>query len=553
MIDARLLTTERLETDVCIVGAGPAGITLARELIGQGIDVLLLESGGREFDPEIQSLADGHVTGDSVVRPVTACHRQLGGTANTWHINIREGELGLRLAPFDEIDFEQRDWVPNSGWPFNRNHLTPYYERAQTVCKAGPFRYDADNWEGDQRRRLPLNGQILETQTFQFSPSAVFHAQYLAELEAAPNIKIVTHATAVELITVDAGSAVNEVRVACLTGKQFHVAAKMFVLACGAFENARLLLMSNRQRSAGLGNEHDVVGRYYHDHPEVISGYLVPHDQAFFNNIALYDIREINNTPVMGFLRLTRDTLVQEKLLNSCTMLFPRLSRRGIEAIEAARYLRNNLMTSPKEAPRKLLQTAKGLDVIARAIYYSQAKKQSLHPYLSHDGWRDTLDNGKIYQRIEVRHGIEQSPSPDNRVSLSGDRDALGARKLELHSRLQRSDAEQFARSINLIAAELGNSGLGEFQPELNDEGLPEPIRPIGSHHLMGTTRMQNDPRKGVVDAQCRVHGISNLFVAGSSTFPTGGYANPTLTIIAMSLRLADFVKSRFHHHAYSA
>lgn len=544
-IDARLLSTDRLETDICIVGSGPAGITLARELIGHDMDVLLLESGGPEFDHEVQSLADGHVSDESLVRPEAACHRQLGGGANVWNVKFRQGELGLRLAPFDDIDFEQRDWVPNSGWPFDRNHLIPYYDRAQVVCKAGPFRYSAAHWEGGRRRRLPLNDQILETATFQFGPAAVFHTQYLAELEGAPNVKVVSHASAVEMRTVDAGTAVNELRAACLTGKRFRVAAKVFVLACGAFENARLLLMSDRQQPAGLGNTHDVVGRYYHDHPEVLSGYFVPNDRSFFNDIALYDMRAIHNTTIMGFLRIARNTLVRERLLNSSTLLLPRLTRRGIEAIEAARSLRASLMARPKDAPRKLLKAAKGLDVIARAIYYSTAKKQSLHPYLAHDGWRDTLDNGKIYHQLEVRHGLEQAPSPDNRVMLSDDHDALGARKLNLHSGWKRSDAEHFARSIKVIAAELRDSGLGEFHPECNGDGLPEPIRPIGSHHLMGTTRMHDNPRKGVVDAQCRVHGIGNLFVAGGSTFPTGGYANPTLTIVAMSVRLADFLKSR--------
>lgn len=552
-IDARVMAAERLETDICIVGSGPAGVTLARELIGKGMKVLLLESGGALFDPEIQALADGQISGGPIVRPITASHRQLGGAANIWNVHFRDNDVGLRLAPLDRIDFEQRDWVSNSGWPFDYHHLAPYYERAQAVAKSGPFRYDGAAWDGNQRRRLPLDEQIFDSQVFQFGPASVFHTQYLEELKAAPNVEIISHATAVELRTNGAGLVVDELRAACLTGKNFSVAAKMYVLACGAFQNARLLLLSNRQQTAGLGNAHDVVGRYYHDHPEVISGYFVPYDQNFFNKIAFYDIRSINNTAVMGFLRMSDDILRRQRLLNSSTMLFPRISQRGVDAIQGARYIRDKIKLDPLGATREIWKIAKGLDVIGRAIYYAKAKNQTLHPYLARDGWRDATDNGRIFQRIEVRHGLEQTPAASNRVTLSAERDALGANKLHVHSCWQRSDAEQFARYIELLGRELKTSGHGVLQPLVDADGLPVPVTPIGSHHLMGTTRMHDDPRKGVVDAHCRVHGIDNLFMAGGSVFPTGGYANPTLTIVALSLRLSDFIVSKYRRETRGA
>ena len=140
-------------------------------------------------------------------------------------------------------------------------------------------------------------------------------------------------------------------------------------------------------------------------------------------------------------------------------------------------------------------------------------------------------------------HLIEQSPDPENRVGLSLERDALGCQKLQVHWRWHRDDAENFTRSVNLFAEELTRTGLGTCRTKLNTQGLVDIITPAGSHHLMGTTRMHDDPKQGVVDANGRVHGIENLYIAGSSTFPTGGYANPTLTIVAMSLRLADTIK----------
>ena len=551
--DARVMAPDRLETDICIVGSGPAGVTLARELIDKGMKILLLESGGAAFDPEVQALADGHISGGPIVRPIIANRRQLGGGANLWNVNFRDDDIGLRLAPFDKIDFEQRHWVPDSGWPFDHHHLAPYYERAQVVTQAGPFRYQGAAWEGNQRRQLPLDDQVFKSQVFQFGPAAAFHNQYLNELKAAQNIEVICHATAVELRTNASGLRVEELRVACLNGKTFSVAAKMFVLACGAFENARLLLLSNGQQAAGLGNAHDVVGRYYHDHPEVISGHFVPYDQNFFNTIAFYDIRSIDSKAVMGFLRLSDGILRRERLLNASTILLPRISQRGVDAIQGARHIRDKIKSDPLGATREIWKVVRGLDVIGRAIYYAKAKNQTLHPHLARDGWRDASDNGRIFQRLEVRHGLEQTPLASNRVTLSAERDALGANKLHLHSSWQKMDAVQFARYIKLLATALKTSGLGELQPILDGDGLPEPVTPIGSHHMMGTTRMHNDPRKGVVDVNCCVHGIDNLFMAGGSVFPTGGYANPTLTIVAMSLRLSDFIISKYRRETISA
>jgi choline dehydrogenase-like flavoprotein len=142
-----------------------------------------------------------------------------------------------------------------------------------------------------------------------------------------------------------------------------------------------------------------------------------------------------------------------------------------------------------------------------------------------------------------VLHLLEQSPDPDNRIVLSRDRDALGCHKLELHWRWSRNDAERIVRAQHIFARELQRSGLGTWHVEADEEGLPKIGRPTGSAHLMGITRMHHNPKYGVVDANCCVRSIHNLFVAGSSTFPTGGYANPTLTIVAMALRLADFIK----------
>lgn len=553
IIDSRYLQTEQIETDVCIIGAGPAGISVASEFMGQNIAVSLIESGGFEFDAATQKLSAGKTCGDPLLQPIDINRRQFGGNSNIWIIKIKGKRLGLRYVPFDEIDFEKRDWIPNSGWPFKRDHLEPYYERAQVVCQAGRFVYEPKYWENDQYQPFVLDKDILETGLFQFGAADVFHTQYREKLQAAKNIKVYTYANAVEIIANESVTVANKVRLASLSGKQFLVSAKIFILASGGFENARLLLMSNQQQQEGLGNQHDVVGRYYHDHPQAIGNYFIPQDRSLVNRSAFYDLLEVKGTPLQGFLRLSPRILEGERLLNSNTMLFPRPNVRKTKAVTSFKHLGETSLdiirgaTPPKELlekfPRNFLNILMGMDYITQAIYFAITKQQSLLPNLGSGGWSKLADNRGRFERFEFMHLIEQSPRADNRVRLSDERDVLGCQKLKVDWRWHEDDAKSFGRSLKLIAKELSKIGMGELQLNLNEQGLPQIVRPTGSHHLMGTTRMHNNPQQGVVDADCQVHGISNLFIAGSSTFPTGGYANPTLTIVAMALRLADFVR----------
>ncbi|RZM82185.1 GMC oxidoreductase [Leptolyngbya iicbica] len=562
--DFRSLPIEHIETDICIVGAGPAGISLAREFIGHSLEVALLESGGIDADPDIQMLADGKNVGHAMP-PMEVCKRQLGGNSNVWSIKIRpeQNQIGVRYVPYDEVDFEKRDWIPNSGWPFERSHLLPYYERAQQVCQLGDFAYTPDVWEGNDAPRLSVDASTVETGMFQFGPAKTFYADYRAELESARNVNIYTYATVVDIRVNDAGKAATAVKIAAPGGKEAWVTAKVFVLAGGGFQNARLLLAANQQHPAGLGNQYDVVGRYYHDHPQAVGGYFVPRNPQLLNRTALYDLRQVNGVPVMGFLRLSRAVQEREQLLNNNAILFPRPSQREADAVSSFKYLlqqmfgSNNWVMDPRAKtgfssllrrfPEKplthLTNVAWGFDYVLKAAYLAKTQKQSMLPNLGRGGWSEVPDNHRRFRQFEVMHLLEQSPDPDNRIVLSRDRDALGCQKLELHWSWSRDDAAQVIRAQRILAEELKRSGLGTFRVELDEAGLPKIGRPTGSAHLMGTTRMHDNPRYGVVDANCCVHGLHNLFVAGSSTFPTGGYANPTLTIVAMALRLGDFIK----------
>lgn len=554
-IDTRELAVKELDCDLCIIGAGPAGISLAREFIGQGVRVALVESGGLHYDRHVQALAGGPTFG--AIKPsIEVNRRQFGGNANLWCVGLGPAEKGLRHAMMDAIDFQERPWVRHSGWPIGREEIMPHYERAQQVCGGGVFGYAPEPWEDEHARQLPLQSQGLETGMFHFSPFEVFTNRYRQQLFDAPNITIYTHATATELLPRESQTAVGRV---CLSGpgqRPWQLRAKTVVLAAGGYENARLLLGSRGPDGRTLGNAHDLVGRYYHDHLQGRSGYLIPSDTRLLEQLALYDLRLRRGAYVMGYLKLSAHLQAQEQVMNLNCFLFPRPDERRSRAIDAFNTLRGHRLlrqrpdeVAPALGMKKTLaclwQAGCGLDYVAAMAWRAATGRQSSAYGLGHGGWSQLDQPGKRFSRLELWHSIEQSPHPLNRVSLGPRRDALGCAELELHWHWQQEDIEQTLKAQSLFARALEGAGLGRVERVLQADGSPHLERPVGSHHLMGTTRMHADPRQGVVDVNCKVHGVDNLYIAGSSVFPTGGYANPTLTLVALALRLADRLKAQ--------
>ena len=192
-VDARSVPTKTVvECDICIIGAGAAGLTLAREFSGQEFRVCLLESGGLEFDAATQSLYQGKNAGPLQIELDTERIRYFGGTTNLW---------GGYCRPLDEEDFEERDWVPNSGWPFRRAELEPYYERAHRLCQLGPFNYNIDAWNSDDKNcSSPFNTGRLVTKFFQLVPTEPddlrrFGRVYRDDIRSSPNTVSYTHLT----------------------------------------------------------------------------------------------------------------------------------------------------------------------------------------------------------------------------------------------------------------------------------------------------------------------------------------------------------------------
>ncbi|MBK5288073.1 MAG: GMC family oxidoreductase [Acidimicrobiia bacterium] len=494
--DARSVPRDStMEADVVIVGAGAAGITLARALSDTNLRVLLLESGGLEEEAKTDDLRHGLDSGEPY--PVDFCRlRFFGGTTNHW---------GGWCRPLDPWVFSRRPWVDDQGWPIDRTTLDPYYEQAAGVVELPTeptgWQWGWDYWRQELKDEgVPplLDGDVVEGAMFRLSPPTRFGTRYRADLKRAERVVTLLHANALELETNDSAQLVTGVRVGTLSGNRFRVTGRIVVVAVGGLDVPRLLLLSDTTRPKGLGNDHDLVGRYFMDHREgsVGTAEIATLPTAFLGGkLSLFASRR-------ALMALTPEVLEREQLLAVAV---------GIDD------------TTKGVAPlvdKATGVTAAQVGTVQRALY-----------------------GGKSHA-VDVFIRAEPKPNRSSRVVLGDERDALGQRRLDLRYTRSASDDASIRRTLEILAQELGRTGEGQLRiaPEYTEQ--VDNAFLVGCH-LMGTTRMADDPTRGVVDRDLKVHGIDNLYIASSSVFPTVGFSNPTLTIVALTLRLRDEIVAR--------
>lgn len=529
------------QTDLCIIGAGAAGISIALEFLSKSYNVILLESGGLRSDPMTQSLYDGKNVGLSYDRLNEARSRYFGGSTNCW---------GGHCRPLDSLDFEKRDGVPNSGWPFGKEELDRYYERSHSLLKLGPFEYDEDKWSQkmakDDLFLFPLDRKCLHNVISQINPQAKFGDIYRARLSEANNIKVMLFSNATEIQTNDTATHVTGVRVKTLNGKRFTISARIIVLAAGGIENARLLLLSNQIQKTGLGNGRDLVGRYFMDHPRIrwdivrinaqrrhrrlYDATMVPSHAAYFSGEA----------HISAHVAPTSECQRKLSIPNSRTYLEARYTSGMSKAYLAVRAISRQV--------KGRARFGYPFGEIARAIVRAVPTIVVNAPQAIIGILDVRLNPGFVKRDFALETVIEPIPNYDSRVTLSSARDQLGLNKVEVDWQLTDRDKLHFILLRKLLIEEMTRQGVLEFTKEPADPAEIWPKNIVGCWHHMGTTRMDSDPTKGVVDANCRVHGISNLFVAGSSVFPTVGSDMPTITIVALALRLARELKANLGH-----
>jgi choline dehydrogenase-like flavoprotein len=426
-----------------------------------------------------------------------------GGTTGHW--------AGF-CSPLDPIDFEKRDWVPHSGWPITRADLDPYYARAHKNLDLGPYEYRDAYWKEKDPTTdsLPLNQAVVFNKMWQFSPPTRFGTKYKDTIVQASNIHLYTYANVTNIDANEHASTIKQVTVKNFAGKTHTVKAKHFVLACCSIQNARLLLASNKQASKGLGNDNDLVGRYFMEHLEIKSAELW---LTKSESLKLY-AWEFGKTKARAELAISEEKQRELKILNGTASFTP---------LDVAR----------KQPAFIDVWTADTAETKKRMSKLDAEERKSLAQKGGHSSYQ-------LFTRIE------QAPNPDSRVTLDTELDALGVPRAMLHWVLTPLEKRSIREIYKVIGQELGIADKGrvrlmEYLRDENDNTWPEFTG--GGWHHMGTTRMSDDPKQGVVDVNCKVHGISNLYVAGASCYATAGAPNPTLTLVALTLRLSDHLK----------
>lgn len=490
------------EYDLCICGAGPAGLTLALQASAGKRSVLLIEGGDFEYRQRSQEVYRGENVGLDYYPCDVSRLRYFGGTSNHWAGWCR---------PLDACDFLKREHIAHSGWPISKRDLEPYEGPAREILDLPP-----PPPSGPDYLSLDAGDATLKKVDFEMSKPTRFAIKYRQSVERSDNLHCVLNANLVDIALKDGSETVDYLKVANYKGETFKARAKYYVLALGGIENPRALLNANRQREKGVGNGQDLVGRFFCEHPHFTVGHFIL-DPAHPKVRHLIDAGTLERS----FYAPTEKFMERRKVLNF-----------GLHFIPYADKLRGEYMSDFKMR-------------IKQAVCRSDWMSGVLREYK--EGFSCSQ---KLFFDGLLRISSEQGPNPDSRVMLSGERDKFGNRRVRLDWRLSTQDKLTLRRAAEEMGAQLARRNIGRLR--LVDWLLdPDPTLPnlgedeVAGFHHMGTTRMADSPARGVVDADCRVFGSENLYIAGSSVFTTGGHSNPTFTIIQLALRLADHLESR--------
>ena len=536
---------EVVRTDICVIGAGPAGIAVSRELTKAGLEVLLLERGPdqREGPPVPADSATNVGIPYDVNRALLS---GVGGATHRWHLDTPLGSGFGRIRELDDVDFDVRSWVARSGWPISKDHLRPFYPRARSLfSSAWPSDTPESEWDSEFKNDSFAN-ETVETRIFHFVNSGVFAGELRHELEISQNVLLLSNSAVTEICCDESPRAVSSVKVMTSPSHTYTVVARAYVLACGGVESPRLLMASRSRHSNGLGNGYDLVGRFFMEHPHYPSGYVVPKNRVVFSDTQKYAVFMHGDIPAQRKYGL-KDDLIEAEQLTRCVFRLEAkpfseklgavgYSEASTRSLQAVRRVHSDVVT--RRWSSDLIRDVK---IVGRAPHH--VGRYVLHRAAVRAGRKLGLTRYTESQVFRIRAMAEQVPNPDSRIALVERRDEFGVPMAALDWRLTEQDMASMRRTQQLFGRALLSDGHRLVESYLEDRELPPNLR--GGDHHMGTTRMADSPRQGVVDRDCRVHGVDNLFVAGSSVFPTAGYANPTLTLLALAIRLADFIVLR--------
>jgi choline dehydrogenase-like flavoprotein len=533
-----------LRADVVIVGAGAAGITIALDLIGSRLSVLLLESGGFDEEPVTQDLYAGSIVNPRLHGPADRYRqRRFGGSTAIW---------GGRCMPFDPIDFEAQEGIPGSGWPIGHSDVAPFYARANALCEAGEFAYTTQTAFGSDE--LPIvkgfaSADFSTNRLERFSCPTNFAQRYLHKLKAAGNLQVILHANLTKIQLDDSGAQVDHLLIKSLRGRCLRARGRHYVLAAGGIETARLLLINRDRQPHGLGNDHDVVGRYYMCHvagtigaarfgtSTVSRGYRKSPDGIYCRQRFALEASAQRRERIGNFVARLHHPQITDPAHGSSVLSLLYLAKPLIPYEYRQRL--HGADGSPDGGGwwHHLANVAAGPFEAASFAWHLLRDRR-----LAERKFPSIIINSKA-NIFSIDFHAEQYPNSSSRVSLDDSVDALGIPRIKIDWRYLPEDVHTVSRSLALLARDFAACGVGtlEYDPALVETEMTR-YGAYGGHHI-GTARMGNDPRHSVVDANCRVHSVRNLFIAGSGVFTTSSQANPTLTIVALALRLAAHLR----------
>ncbi len=534
-----LKSGEVLTADVCVIGAGAAGMVLATELGQTGHNVILVEAGKQRSGGKSQKFYAGSVTDHARhLTPDRDRFRGLGGSSQAW---------GGRCMPFDPIDFTPRPDINAPGWPIDAQTLDPWYHKAQEYVDCGPYTYTA--------ARAGLPGDLIDgftsdtvlTDTLErWSPPTHFGKSLFPGLVAMPNVTVLTNTVATNLRRHTDRKAISEVIIKSLPKlREARIAAKAIILAGGGLETTRLLLNTATQDQPAIGDHAGWLGRGYMCHVmgTIARIRLKPQTKVIFG----FE-KDADGVYIRRRLTLAADTLRAHGIPNIYTLLDRPLmgdAKHG-SAILSLTYLAKKILQPQSRSGG----TGQDSSVIAhlRNLIFGAPQALSVLPKFGRERFLQGRRLPSLLEASEestyyLTFHAEQTPSRDSRVRLTETRDATGMRQIEISPFQKEHDVEGIVKAHQQIDAELTRTGVGQLEFLGDDPAALVRASKFTLGHHIGTTRMSADPREGVVNKDLRVHGMDNLFVASASAFPTSSQAHPTLTILALSIRLAHHLR----------
>jgi len=542
-----------LNVDLCILGGGAAAISLCLEYMNSGRSVILLPGGGPSQTASCIDLYRGKVSPSASHEPIEENRiRMWGGTTTVW---------GGRCVPFDAIDFKKREWVPDSGWPVKLEEIEPYIAKANELSEAGKADFDARSVFPKTQPEILRGFDCEDIATWKLERWSIptdFSRRYRTEIEKAPNVRILLHAHGIHLQLKADGKSISNVDAACTPGRVFKIHASKTVIACGALENARLLLAAKDILPNGIGNANDLVGRYYQSHRFGVCGHAILKDAS---SDFIYDFeKDTDGVYCRRRFWLTEEAQKRHKTANVVGFFFRNVSGSSEHrnAMVSMIMLIKTLLGGAKKGPKRLFHIIKDQrrDLASHA-WIVLKDGPSIFGQLAAVAYTRFFQKRRLPMVLPPKKSsyfplffqTEHTPHHDSRVILDEtSKDDFGMPRLDVRIKFSEIDHRTVKIFVEQFQKRIEESKIGTFHLSEQDRDLldnPEKHAFNSNSHNIGTTRMSNDPEHGVVDADCKVFGVDNLYVAGSSVFPTSSHANPTLMIIAFALRLANHLKTK--------